>query len=241
VKYDPLTDYLSRRKEQSLVIGIPELEAVLGSSLPKSAYQYRAWWANGGHIQADSWLNAGWRVDWVDFSRRTVRFIRTGAPCKSAENQGENSVLTVCGYLFRFVQELQPERDDSGNIKTFFPQRDYTGDKPLHAFGDGAFCRFSVRAGNIPGVYLWVLDGHILYIGETMNFQRRFNVGYGNIEPINCYIGGQTTNCKMNKLVLSLAQQEKYVKLYFHETKEHKRVELELLGKVQTPYNVKDN
>ena len=74
-----------------------------------------------------------------------------------------------------------------------------------------------------------------------MNFQRRFNVGYGNIEPINCYIGGQTTNWKMNKLVLSLAQQEKYVKLYFHETKEHKRVELELLGKVQTPYNVKDN
>jgi hypothetical protein len=30
---------------------------------PPSAYKYRAWWGNGGHSQANAWLNAGWRVD----------------------------------------------------------------------------------------------------------------------------------------------------------------------------------
>ena len=66
-------------------------------------------------------------------------------------------------------------------------------------------------------------------------------MGYGRIAPRNCYVGGQSTNCKMNKVVLSLYEQGKTVDLYFYKTTDYKHVELELLGKIKTPYNVKDN
>jgi hypothetical protein len=45
----------------------------------------------------------------------------------------------------------------------------------------------------------------------------------------------------MNKVVLEQARMGKYVKLYFYETEEYKRVELELLKEINTKYNVKDN
>ena len=50
-----------------------------------------------------------------------------------------------------------------------------------------------------------VRDGQIIYIGETAGLRQRFNMGYGNISPRNCYVGGQSTNCKMNKIVPKLA------------------------------------
>jgi hypothetical protein len=40
---------------------------------------------------------------------------------------------------------------------------------------------------------------------------------------------------------LSLYEQEKTVSLYFYNTRDYKKVELELLGEINTPYNVKDN
>lgn len=66
-------------------------------------------------------------------------------------------------------------------------------------------------------------------------------MGYSSISPRNCYVGGQSTNCKMNKMVLSLFEQGKRVSLYFNITTDYKRVELELIREVVTPYNVKSN
>ena len=43
-------------------------ESILGFSLPRSAYTYNAWWSNGGHTQADAWMNAGYRVTGIDFA-----------------------------------------------------------------------------------------------------------------------------------------------------------------------------
>ena len=88
---------------------------------------------------------------------------------------------------------------------------------------------------------MWVVDNAIIYIGETENLSQRFNIGYGNISPRNCYVGGQSTNCKMNKIVLELYEQGKIIDLYFYETKDYKSVELDLLRNMKTPYNVKDN
>ena len=125
----------------------------------------------------------------------------------------------------------------------YYPQKEYPKKdiKPLNAYGAGAFCRFSIDADDVPGVYLWVVDDEIIYIGETVKLRQRFNNGYGNIQPVNCYIGGQTTNCKMNKVVADLYRRGRLVKLYFFETKDNKRVELELLSQINTVFNVKDN
>ena len=151
--------------------------------------------------------------------------------------------MTVCGYEFSFLQIIEPERDQIGGIKRYYPQDRYENrdNLPLSPYGSGAFCHFSIAAEPVAGVYLWVVDGKIIYIGEAVNLRQRFNSGYGNISPRNCYEGGQNTNCRMNKIVLELCEQGKEIRLYFLPTQRYKAVEKELLGKMKTRYNIKDN
>jgi len=151
--------------------------------------------------------------------------------------------LNILGFEFRLIQQLLPQCDDDGRIIKFYPQNDYDNrnNLPLLEHGDGAFCRFSIQAGNWQGVYLWIVNGEIIYIGETKNLHSRFNTGYGHIEPRNCYVGGQSTNCKMNKVVMDRFEQGQRVDLYFYETSDYKQAELDLLRKIKTPYNKRDN
>lgn len=160
-------------------------------------------------------------------------------PCQALENNG---ILQVCGYRFSFVQQLIPAVEN-GRIKEYTPQKAYANrsNLPLGSNGAGAFCRFSIHAPAVPGVYLWVADGEIIYIGETVNLAQRFNSGYGYISPRNCYAHGQSTNCKMNKVVMEYYKGGKMIDLYFLQTENYKQVELDLLHKIHTKYNVKDN
>lgn len=164
-------------------------------------------------------------------------------PLQTDSQDNKRNTMTVCGYPFSFVQDIVPECDEQGNVKKYYPQKDYENKSGyrLSQYGAGAFCRFSIQAECASGVYLWVVDGKVIYIGETIDLQRRFQAGYGNISPRNCYVGGQSTNCKMNKVVLNLYERGKTVKLFFYKTAEYKKVEAELLKKIRTPYNVKDN
>lgn len=148
-------------------------------------------------------------------------------------------VMTVCGHPFRFVQFIEPERDAYGNVKEYWMELE--PGKPVNQYGVSPFCRFGIEAENVPGVYLWVVDDEIIYIGETAEFRKRFNQGYGHIYTYNCYKHGRTTNCKMNKAALAIAKQGKQIRLYFYRTDKHKEVERELLYRINTKYNVKDN
>src|SRR5205807_161474 len=54
------------------------IEDLLGGSLPASAKQHRAWWSNDPHhVQACSWLEAGWRVATVNMTEGVVTFAKT--------------------------------------------------------------------------------------------------------------------------------------------------------------------
>ena len=241
MKYDNLSVFLNTEDKDAITLSFAQIESILGFLLPKSAYTYNAWWANGGHSQAAAWMNVGYHVDAVNLAEKSVIFQKKSGTVK--KTAPPSNTLSICGYTFSFVQDLIPECDENGKLIDYYPQDDYPGRdrKRLNQYGAGAFCRFSINADDVPGVYLWVADGEITYIGETSGLARRFNTGYGVIEPVNCYVGGQSTNCKMNKVVLEQARTGKYVKLYFYETVDHKKVELELLGKIKTKYNVKDN
>jgi hypothetical protein len=257
-KYDPLTRHLSKSCYDTMQMTFPEIEKLLGLPLPRSAYTYRPWWANGGQYQANAWLDAGYRVYSVNLTAQTVLFKKSSVsvperkttarlqkkPAVSSAGTLVNAeLMNVCGYPFAFLQELIPDCDASGNVIKYYPQSDYVnkGNRALTYYGEGAFCRFRIDADDVPGVYLWVVDGHIIYIGETDKLRRRFNTGYGNISPRNCYAGGQSTNCKMNKVVLSYYENGRRIRLYFYQTHEYKRVERELLNQINTPYNVKNN
>jgi hypothetical protein len=79
-KYEPLADYLREIKDDSWDASFAEIESILQTSLPASAREHRAWWANqyrGNHSQAKGWIDAGWETREIDQRRGRVRFERT--------------------------------------------------------------------------------------------------------------------------------------------------------------------
>lgn len=260
-KYDLLEQYLANSNKEEITLTFTEIEKIMESSLPASATKYTAWWANigeraGSHSQAFAWHNAGYKarvncrekkvlfskgnID-IPKSKRTLHRVIPKQKISIVQIE-ENNPMTVCGYPFRFIQQLIPACNNDEVIK-YYPQKDYhnTANLPLLHHGKGAFCRFSINAPAVAGVYIWVVENEIIYIGETSNLATRFNRGYGSISPRNCFVGGQSTNCKMNKVVMEYYERHTPVNLYFYETKHYKQVELELLCHCHTKYNVKDN
>ena len=78
MKYDKLKIYLKESGQERIQLTFTEIESILSFSLPNSAKQYRAWWANGGQSHSNTWTDAGYKVDEVSFTRQYVVFIRTG-------------------------------------------------------------------------------------------------------------------------------------------------------------------
>lgn len=71
----------------------------------------------------------------------------------------------------------------------------------LHQYGDSIFCKFNIenKYKRLKGLYCFAINDRIVYIGRcTDNYSKRINYGYGNISPRNCFIGGQSTNCRIN-------------------------------------------
>ena len=73
-KYFPLENYLN---QVSITLTYSELEEILGFKLPKTAYKREQWWENNtmNHTQANSWLNAGWKVENINLGV-DVTFVR---------------------------------------------------------------------------------------------------------------------------------------------------------------------
>jgi hypothetical protein len=77
--YKPLYDFLYASDESInyFTLSMKQLEIILGFPLPPSAYKYNAWWANdpGNHIQAYSWIHAGFKTSKVSPGYK-ITFIR---------------------------------------------------------------------------------------------------------------------------------------------------------------------
>jgi hypothetical protein len=79
-KYDPLYRHLASIDQASVTMTFAELAGILGSDLPRSAADYRAWWANETpadtrHVQALAWTLAGWTAT-PDLAAGSVAFDR---------------------------------------------------------------------------------------------------------------------------------------------------------------------
>ena len=80
-KYLRLKKFLANQTQsvQEIELGFGNLMGIVLDVLPKSAYLYRAWWANDRtHIQARAWLDAGWKVKVLRMEDRYVTFARRG-------------------------------------------------------------------------------------------------------------------------------------------------------------------
>lgn len=82
-KYGPLSEYLARRARYTgfATLTFPKIESIIGDSLPSSATQNTHWWNNApSRVQAQAWMDVGWRVQNVNLNDRTVTFKRVASP-----------------------------------------------------------------------------------------------------------------------------------------------------------------
>ena len=80
-KYAPLENYLRGLPESQsdVTLRFEQIEGILNSKLPASAYEDGRWWASAkeaNHAKGRAWSNAGWKVDGLDVKARWVKLIR---------------------------------------------------------------------------------------------------------------------------------------------------------------------
>ena len=80
-KYLPLDEWFRKQpaSTEQIELTFDQVEAILGSPLPKSATKLTTWWTNiQPKIQSHrtAWLNNGWIVAEFDLQDRSVKFVR---------------------------------------------------------------------------------------------------------------------------------------------------------------------
>lgn len=154
---------------------------------------------------------------------------------------GESTAREFGGHRFQLVGRIEPERDSNGSVREVMPQSRYRNTRglPLNTHGIGPFCRFSIARGvQHSGVYVVTVTGTPAYVGKCRSLAQRFGPqGYGAIQPKNCFIGGQSTNCKINHLVLDCAKHGRRIDLWFHGSSNQDRIEGELISELNPQWN----
>ncbi len=144
------------------------------------------------------------------------------------------------GYEFEYVCDIKPLRGADGSLTRFMPQGRYRNARnlPVNRYGIGPFCKFRIpNQFQMSGVYVLTVDGAPQYVGECANLSARFNAGYGNISPKNCFRGGQETNCRLNNLLYAAALAMQQIALCFFQTADYKSVEAGLRSTLSSVWN----
>lgn len=62
-KYELLMKYFKKLDSNKVLLTYDDIEKIIGFKLPKSAYQYNAYWgASKTHTITRSWIENGWKV-----------------------------------------------------------------------------------------------------------------------------------------------------------------------------------
>ena len=109
-------------------------------------------------------------------------------------------------------------------------------------YGDAAYSAFLISEEsylNKKGVYAYVLETAVMYIGRCKDTMRkRINHGYGKIHPKNCYLDGQATNCHLNlKITAAKANIELWL-CPIDSNNEIEKTERELILRHKPPWNI---
>ncbi|WP_438730795.1 GIY-YIG nuclease family protein [Parasphingorhabdus sp. DH2-15] len=150
-------------------------------------------------------------------------------------------------YEFKHICKIEVCRNDQGEILEHFPQSRYSkaATTQLHKYGSGPFVKFTIpKSLNKSGVYIITVSNQEKtvnnkekYVGETKDLTKRYNSGYGNISPRNCFKGGQETNCRLNFNIYNEIKKGNQVDLWFFETFDFKTIEIELRAKKKPEWN----
>lgn len=77
-KYEALGQFLKGQPTEEVSLSFSDIERVIGSALPPSAYAHRPWWSNNPSNSAMTrvWLDAGFRTERVDMTGKKLVFKR---------------------------------------------------------------------------------------------------------------------------------------------------------------------
>ena len=148
----------------------------------------------------------------------------------------------VENYTFKYICNIEPELDGNVAIKQYKPQSRYKNQKglKLNKYGKGSFCKFRINKDiHRSGVYAILVNEELKYIGECVDLSDRFNTGYGQISPRNCFECGQETNCRINKSIFKEKRINNKISLWFYRTKNYKSIESQLIEKSKPSWNRK--
>jgi hypothetical protein len=141
---------------------------------------------------------------------------------------------------FEHVTKISPITEENNRIKKYFSYKRYSkkDQKDLHKHGEGPFCKFKIsNEYKKNGSYIITIDDEIKYIGECQNLSKRYNMGYGNISPRNCFKGGQLTNCRINNKIYKEITNNKIINLFFRATNDRHNLESFLIERFDPPWN----
>ena len=80
-KYTPLESYLKNLPagQRQARLSFAEIEAILKTALPASAYEDERWWRHAteaNHASPRAWTSAGWSIARLDVAEKWVEFSR---------------------------------------------------------------------------------------------------------------------------------------------------------------------
>lgn len=102
---------------------------------------------------------------------------------------------------------------------------------------DTLYCSFRVSAPLGSGVYFWLVDNEIVYIGRAKSLYHRLTQQYGRVSPRHPYSGGQLQKCRINALICAAVGEGRIVTVLWEETEDYARRELQLLSEIRPIWN----
>ena len=158
--------------------------------------------------------------------------------------------MKVLEYEFSFICSIEPKKDSEGKCIERRPSSRYAKKhiRKLHDHRE-PFCDFSIdkKFTENTGVYIFLVNREIKYAGScqyrvnTDHALRQRIRDYGNISPRNCYEEGQSTNCRINKIIMDCTNKGEVAELYFLELedrKEIKNIEWYIISEINPPWNL---
>jgi CBS domain-containing protein len=147
--YAPLAKYLEGQDPAltSVTLMFQDIETILKKELPRSAFEYRAWWSNDPtKPQSAAWLDEGWRTMSISMAERRLTFARTNDldkayisffaklntrleaeklfPLRNCSPQGQNWMILAS---FKWIRPEDPQvnwiRPEAANINAQFARR----------------------------------------------------------------------------------------------------------------------
>lgn len=121
-KYYPLFEHLQKCDQEETALTFKKIEAVIGNSLPTSAFNQKNWWSNRDSakaLQAKAWVSAGYHVKTVDLAQQTVSFCKFQAEYNIQKKDGaviwqQDAIKALRKHMHltqaQFAQELGVRR-----------------------------------------------------------------------------------------------------------------------------------